>query len=112
MTDQITTTAPATQAAIAALTPAGKEFMLLVGQRKFDFFDEGIVEHSGNWGEHMAWQAAGKMGKTRRSMGGIMARLGSDELGLWYVNEDDGQMWWSLTALGADVANTLAAQAN
>jgi hypothetical protein len=89
--------------ALASLTPAGREFMRLVGTGHFDFFDDGIVEHSGNWGEGLAQQAAPAMGKAWRSMGGIMA--GTKKAGLWTTHEDEHDgTWWSLTALGAEVA--------
>lgn len=111
------TITPATlDAATAALTPAGREFMRLVGARAFDFFDDGIVEGSGNWGPNMAAQAASAMSKTARSLGGIMARLASSELGLWSVDvQDNGQgkdeAWWTLTELGAALANAVQLEA-
>lgn len=99
-------------AAIAGLTASGKEFMTAVGMKRFDFFDEGIVAGSGNWGENMSWQYASIAGKSARSVSGVMARLST--IGLWDVYLDgergsDGN-WWSLTELGAAVAVRLAEQ--
>lgn len=111
----VSTPSAAVTDTLTNMTTAGVEFMTLVGNRHFDFFDDGIVIHGGNWGPNMASQAASAMGKTRRSMGGIMARLADAELGLWTVtNQESGignkvEAWWSLTQLGADVANFLAA---
>lgn len=94
---------------IAQLTDAGRVFMLLVGEQFFDFFDEGIVAGGGNYGDNMAWQAAEKMGTSKRAVAGVMSRLASRELGLWSLGytDDEGQ-WWELTELGAAVANELA----
>lgn len=90
------------ETAYLGLTDAGREFMALVGAGHFDFFDDGIVEHSGNWGENLAAQAAPAMGREWRSMSGIMN--GTKKAGLWNTGEDGGQIWWALTALGAAVA--------
>jgi hypothetical protein len=93
-------------AAIASLTDAGKAFMTQVGQHGFDFFDDGIVEGSGNYGRNMAEQM--KDVKSVKSASGIMNR--TTKLGLWTTSEteSDAGMWWSLTALGAEVAQLLA----
>jgi hypothetical protein len=91
--------------AINALTENGKAFMRQVGQHGFDFFDGGIVEGEGNWGKNLAQQLA--VAATPRSASGIMNRTA--KLGLWTVGtDDDGEYWWKLTALGAEVAQTLA----
>lgn len=92
--------------AIAKLTPMGRAFMTQVGEAGFDFFDGGIVEGEGNYGENLAWQM--KCAKSPRSAGGIMA--GTLKLGMWTVFDSDGQSWWSLTEIGAEVANELAAR--
>jgi hypothetical protein len=98
-----------TETAIAALTDAGREFMRAVGKQSFDFFDEGIVAGSGNWGENMSWQYAAMSGRKPRSVSGIMARL--SVAGLWELSDGDPDQgkWWSLTELGAAVALQLAA---
>lgn len=96
--------------ALAKLTASGREFMRLVGSSHFDFFDDGIVENSGNWGEGLAQQAAPAMGKAWRSMGGIMSA--TKKAGLWTTHEDEHDgTWWSLTALGAEVALLAAGKA-
>lgn len=103
------TVAPSTaQVVLDSLTPRGREFMAMVGRRDFDFFDDGIVEHSGNWGEAMAEQFAAATGTSARSVGGIMAALPAK--GLWNLVDDDTGTWWSLTALGAEVALLAAAK--
>jgi hypothetical protein len=50
---------------LANLTDAGKGFMALVGLHHFDFFDDGIVASSGNYGKNMAGQACGPLGLDR-----------------------------------------------
>jgi hypothetical protein len=96
-------------AALESLTPAGRKFMELVGSHHFDFFDDGIVAGSGNWGENLTWQAAGPVAATERGVAGVMSRLAAPELGLWvndrYAEEPgEGGKWWELTELGALVA--------
>lgn len=92
--------------ALAGLTPNGQAFMAQVGSRGFDHFDNGIVEGSGNWGEGMAWQFAETQGVARRAVPGIMAALAKS--GMWTVEVQDGQAWWELTTLGAEVARLAA----
>jgi hypothetical protein len=94
--------------AIAGLTPAGREFMAAVGMKRFDFFDEGINEGSGNWGENMSWQFASMTDRKPRSVSGIMSRL--SVTGLWGLSDGDPDQgkWWYLTELGAAVARKLA----
>lgn len=93
-------------AAIAGLTKAGRATMLAVGRGQLSYFDEGIIEGSGIWGECLT----GEMG---HKSSGVVNRLA--KVGLWDVTIDresqDGA-WWSLTALGAAVANHLAAEAD
>lgn len=88
-----------TPAAVAFdhLTVKGQAFMTAVGTRQYDFFDDGMVEHSGNYGSNLAGGDKG--------MSGVMN--GTRKAGLWHVTaEQDGDAgeWWSLTALGAEVA--------
>src|SRR5947209_7756695 len=115
-TNEITAALRATDArsqaheAYLGLTQSGREFMALVGAGHFDFFDDGITEHSGNWGEGLAQQAAPAMGKAWRSMGGIMSA--TKKAGLWLTHEDEHDgTWWALTALGAEVALLAAGKA-
>lgn len=100
--------------AYSKLTANGKLFMASVGKREYDFFDDGIVEGSGNWGEHMAEQFAANHGLKARSVGGIMAA--TKKLGLWTMTTEEEShngvsTWWDLTALGAEVALLAAAEA-
>jgi hypothetical protein len=91
---------------VAQLTAKGRETMRAVGNRETSYFDEGIVKDSGIWGECLTSELG------HRSSG-IINRL--RDLGLWEASEqqgDDPSMWWSLTALGADVANYLAGNVN
>lgn len=101
MSNQLTTAQ-----AIAKLTAKGRELMTAVGKGEFSFFDEGIVAHSGIWGECMAQE----MGYSNpKSASGVMN--GTKKLGLWEtgVDAEDGT-WWELTELGAAVALELAGQ--
>lgn len=93
------------QAIIAQLTDKGRATMLAVGQGRLSFFDDGIVENSGIWGECLT-------GELGHKSSGVVNRLA--RLGLWNVTHDlasDDGAWWDLTALGAAVANTLADEA-
>jgi hypothetical protein len=79
--------------------------MTAVGNRKLSFFDEGIVEGGGIWGACLT-------GELGHKSSGVINRLSA--LGLWDVQAEDGDdgSWWSLTALGAAVANALATPAD
>lgn len=100
----------AEQEAYDKLTPKGKHFMRLVGSHFFDFFDDGIVANSGNWGENMAAQAYTALGVKPTSMPGIMN--GTLKAGMWFTSKDDGNDgdFWYLTELGAAVARYAATQ--
>lgn len=104
------TLSAAAQTALLNLTANGRDFMTHVGQMHFDFFDEGIVENSGNWGENLSQQLAGWTGKSDKSSSGIMTA--TKKIGLWETSEQEDGMWWALTAVGAEVANHLAAMAS
>jgi len=103
-TDQgVTMTSTAAAAALQAMTAKGTETMTAIGQRQLSFFDEGIQEHSGIWGSCLAQEMGHKSS-------GVINRL--RDLGLFTTSPagpDDDSDWWALTALGAEVANTLAA---
>jgi hypothetical protein len=90
------------EAAIAQLTAKGRETMDAVGRGWTSFFDNGIVEYSGIWGDNLT-------GELGHKSSGVINQL--VKLGLFYstpMGEDDPSNWYSLTALGADVANYLA----
>ena len=70
-----------TETAIAALTDAGRDFMEAVGAQRFDFFDEGIVAGSGNWGENMSWQFASITARTPRSVSASCRAFPSTDFG-------------------------------
>lgn len=75
---------------------------------RFTFFDEGVVEGSGSWANVLG-DEMGDYGITARK--GAGAVLGSlQKKGLLVTNgapdETEGN-WWSLTALGAEVAVAL-----
>jgi hypothetical protein len=89
-----------TNEAIAKMTAKGIETMTAVGRGQLSFFDDGIVEGSGIWGECLVSEMGHKSS-------GVINRL--RDLGLWVFtdSDEDPSGWWSLTALGADVANEL-----
>ena len=89
----------ATAAAIAQLTAKGRETMEAIGLQELSFFDEGVVEGSGSWGGSIS----GDMG---HHSSGVINRL--RDMGL-FRSEDVGDydLWWTLTELGAAVANEL-----
>jgi hypothetical protein len=96
---------PAANEAITKLTAKGREAMTSVGMRKVSFFDDGIVEGSGAWGETLTSDLGHKSA-------GVINRLGT--LGLFDVTppaEGEGA-WFALTAIGAEVANHLAGTAD
>lgn len=93
------------------LTAKGQALMTQIGTWNGSFFDDGIVEGSGAWGEVLAGEldlnALGA--KNAKSVAGIL--VGTKKAGLWYVTpaeaQDDSD-FWSLTALGAAVAQYAA----
>jgi hypothetical protein len=118
-----TTAQLVTAEAYESLSPIGRSFMALVGScdpeirrdgdlRGFDFFDDGVQAHSGNWGAHMTWQASEALGLTRLQVAGAQTSLASAKRGLWNVSAPQisggartkKDTWWSLTELGARVA--------
>lgn len=96
--------------ALVALDPTGRAIMALVGQRYFDFFDDGIVDGSGIWFSHLGWQAAERLG--RATVTAALRKLVT--AGLWDLGESDEgggngpDRWFALTALGAAVANAVS----
>lgn len=88
--------------AITQLTAKGRETMDAVGRGWTSFFDNGICEYSGIWGDNLT-------GELGHKSSGVINQL--VKLGLFYVSpmqDDDPSNWYSLTKLGADVANYLA----
>lgn len=100
-----TTTQPTTADVIKSLTAKGRDAMTQIGLGNVSFFDGGIVEGEGSWGGCLVDDLGHKSS-------GVLNRLLA--LGLFTHTDADSQDetnaggWWSLTALGADVANTLA----
>lgn len=95
--------------AIDALSPVQREAMAAVGNGHFDFFDEGVVEHSGIWFTHMSEQTPNP-----RPFRTAMQKLTTGANPLWAIGEPDydahgRDRWFALTALGAKVAQRLAA---
>lgn len=89
------------QAAVAKLTRKGLETMHAIGAGHTSFFDNGIVEDSGIWGDNLT----GELGHLSSGVINQIAKLGlleSHDHG-----SDEASNWWTLTALGADVANYL-----
>lgn len=84
--------------AVAAMTPKGLETMKAIGNLELSFFDEGVVEWSGIWGEclvsEMGHKSSGVVNRLRD-----LGLLGNSPAG-----EGDDSDWWYLTALGAAVA--------
>jgi hypothetical protein len=104
MTYSLLTSQDQINAVVSQLTAKGEETMKAVGNHELSFFDGGIVEHEGIWGECLVSEMGHKSS-------GVINRL--RDLGLWDATDQgsddaDAGMWWSLTALGADVANYLA----
>jgi hypothetical protein len=97
-----TTTQTTTADVIKSLTVKGRDAMKQIGLGKVSFFDGGIVEGEGSWGGILTDDLGHKSS-------GVLNRLAA--LGLFETGPSDDSNaggWWMLTALGADVANTLA----
>jgi hypothetical protein len=106
MTRSTTTPVPAQadiDSAIADLTKLGRGLMLRIGQGRFSFFDDGVVEGSGIWGDNLG----GEFGETK-NVGGVIGRLVKAGLLLSQPTDEPGGSWVTLTALGAAVATQLA----
>lgn len=87
---------------VTTLTAKGTETMKAVGLGQLSFFDDGVVEGSGIWGEILTAEMSHKSS-------GVLNRL--KDLDLWETSEDfeaNAGDWWALTALGAEVALLLA----
>jgi len=87
---------------IKSLTAKGRDAMKQIGLGNVSFFDGGIVEGEGSWGGCLVDDLGHKSS-------GVLNRLAA--LGLFETGPSDDSNaggWWMLTALGADVANTLA----
>jgi hypothetical protein len=98
--------------AIAGLTKLGRAMMQQIGERRFSFFDNGIQEDSGIWGECLAGEFTA--GSSPRSSAGVMTRLRTAGMLKSYNTGDpsDPGDWWDLTALGAKVARRLGGLAD
>ncbi|MFT4288149.1 hypothetical protein [Nocardioides sp.] len=96
-----------TAAIIANLTTKGREAMTAIGRRKVSFFDGGIVEGEGSWGEVLT-------GDLGHKSSGVLVRLKAlglfDHIPAEEQDMQNGGGWWTLTAAGAAVANALAAE--
>lgn len=88
--------------AIAKLTKLGRPVMEAIGNRETSFFDNGIEEGSGIWGDNLA----GELGAKPGTLTGLVKQglLTSDG-----EQDPTGGAWYALTALGAAVAQALAA---
>lgn len=99
-------------AAIETLSANGLALMTAIGEQRFTFFDGGIEEGEGSWANCISEEAVGmEITKSVRSTAGILVRLVKIGMFTTAENEDnvngEGQ-WYSLTELGAAVANELA----
>lgn len=99
------TTQNTTADVIKSLTAKGRDAMTEIGHGRVSFFDGGIVEGEGSWGgclvDDLGHKSSGVLNRLRDL--GLFTQTAADE-------QDDAQAggWWTLTALGADVAQTLA----
>lgn len=101
------------EVAYRSLTAKGKALMAQIGNWSGSFFDNGIAEGSGAWGEVLAGEldldALGV--KNVKGVAGVLT--GTKKAGLWDVtpaDQGDDSDFWYLTALGAEVAKFAAAQ--
>lgn len=92
------------------LSPRQSALMAAIGNREFSFFDEGIVADSGIWHSCMTGEIAGEgsaVATTAKGVANVIAALGRK--GLLEIGDlDEGDVWVSLTASGASLANSLA----
>lgn len=103
MTTKTTTTAtPAAVVAIEKLTAQGAPVMQSIANGDYGWFDNGLTEGSGIWGECI------------NEKPGVLGGLAKQ--GLLTSDDPDPQAgagrWYALTALGAEVANLLAENAH
>lgn len=99
--------------AYEGLTAKGKALMAQIGTWRGSFFDDGIVEHSGAFGEVLAGELdLALIGvKSVKGVAGVLN--GTAKAGLWTVipkEQGEDSDYWMLTALGADVAHYAAKQ--
>jgi hypothetical protein len=87
--------------AIVMLTLKGRYAMQAIGERRLSFFDNGIEQGSGSWGECLT-------GELGHRSSGVLGGLVKQRL-LTSSQEDHGS-WYELTELGAAVAKKLAAR--
>ena len=92
----------AAAAAIAKLTAKGFDTMTAVANHQLSFFDDGIVAGSGIWGECFVNEMGHKSS-------GVINQL--VKLGLFDLSTTEDGSWYSLTELGVEVAQRLAAPA-
>lgn len=89
------------ETAISQLTAKGLDTMQAIANGETSFFDSGLVEDSGIWGDNLT----GELG--HKSSGVINRLVTLGLLGSWAADADDPSNWYFLTSLGADVANFL-----
>jgi hypothetical protein len=101
-----TITAEQVATAVTKLTKQGRESMEAIGRGQVSFFDGGIKEDEGSWGQVLT----GDLGhKSSGVLNGLKRQGLFENHGQQGDNIDAGD-WWVLTALGAAVANHLAEQ--
>lgn len=89
----------------AELTAYGFAVMAAIGNREFDFFDDGVVEGSGIWFDHMASQLPGYSRGTGKRELRKLEKAGL--VGIGDVDTDASDRWLYLTAKGAAAAAQL-----
>ena len=86
---------------LATLTAKGLATMTAIGNGELSYFDDGIVANSGIWGECLT----GELG--HKSSGVIVQLVKQGMFTTSESSEDNDGTWYSLTELGAEVANSL-----
>lgn len=95
------------------LTKMGKTLMTLIGKRELSFFDGGIVEGEGIWHNSLSGETAGAPGMPKNATGvaNVVTKLVEDGYLTVAAPDENGDVWVSLTKLGAETAVQLAGPA-
>lgn len=103
-----------TKRTAANLTKMGKTLLTLIGQQRLSFFDGGIVEGEGIWHGSLSDEAAGTPGmpKTATGVANVVTKLVEDGYLSTAAPDENGDVWVSLTKLGAETAVQLAGPAD
>ena len=91
------------------LTAKQTALMTQIGQRQFSFFDNGITENSGIWSEVLTSESGPEVAANAKGAARVAGSLVKKGLLASFVDTEENDTWFYLTAEGADLANELGA---